>query len=178
MAATLVSLEEYLHTSYEPDMEYVDGVLVGRNVGTQWHGLLQSLVASHLGQFRKTHQIQVFMTCRLCLSTTGRHRVPDIMVAERPYTKGQVVTDVPAIVIEINLPTTASTKWLISVLNTQSWEFRTLWSWIRIKKRQYVFADEAVRIVTSIVLVLPKSGGRLPFPVDDLFAELETDYEV
>jgi Uma2 family endonuclease len=50
------------------------------------------------------------MTCRLCLSTTGRHRVPDIMVAERPYTKGQVVTDVPAIVIEINLPTTASTK--------------------------------------------------------------------
>ena len=53
-----------------------------------------------------------------------------------------------------------------------------MWSWIRIKKRQYVFADEAVRIVTSIVLVLPKSGGRLPFPVDDLFAELETDYEV
>jgi len=35
MAATQVSLEEYLHTSYEPDMEYVDGVLVGRNVGTQ-----------------------------------------------------------------------------------------------------------------------------------------------
>jgi hypothetical protein len=29
---TLISVEEYLNTSYEPDMEYVDGVLVGRNI--------------------------------------------------------------------------------------------------------------------------------------------------
>jgi hypothetical protein len=28
MAATLVSLDEYLRTHYDPDMEYVDGLLV------------------------------------------------------------------------------------------------------------------------------------------------------
>jgi len=28
-----VSVEEYLHTVYEPDMDYVDGVLEDRNVG-------------------------------------------------------------------------------------------------------------------------------------------------
>jgi hypothetical protein len=43
MAATL---EEYLHTSYHPDMEYVDGVLVRRNVGTYLHSLLQTLVVA------------------------------------------------------------------------------------------------------------------------------------
>ncbi len=35
--ATLIPLEEYLRTSYEPDMEYVDGVLVQRNVGKCSH---------------------------------------------------------------------------------------------------------------------------------------------
>ena len=32
-ASTLVSLEEYLSTSYEPDREYVNGELVERCVG-------------------------------------------------------------------------------------------------------------------------------------------------
>ena len=31
---TLVSEEEYLHTAYEPDCEYEDGVLTERNYGT------------------------------------------------------------------------------------------------------------------------------------------------
>ena len=40
----LISLEEYLHTSYDPDVEYVDGLLVERNVG-DW---LASTVQSNL----------------------------------------------------------------------------------------------------------------------------------
>ena len=38
---TLVSLEEYLNTSYDPDVEYVDGVLEERNVGDSLHSLIQ-----------------------------------------------------------------------------------------------------------------------------------------
>ena len=36
---TLILFEEYLNTSHDPDVEYVDGVLVERNVGlgcTAW----------------------------------------------------------------------------------------------------------------------------------------------
>jgi len=32
-AASLVSLEEYLSTSYDPDCDYVDGAVLERNVG-------------------------------------------------------------------------------------------------------------------------------------------------
>jgi hypothetical protein len=35
--SSLVSLEEYLSTSYDPDVEFVDGVLVERNVGDWLH---------------------------------------------------------------------------------------------------------------------------------------------
>ena len=39
---TLVPLAEYLVTSYDPDVEYVDGVLAERNVGEWLHSFIQS----------------------------------------------------------------------------------------------------------------------------------------
>ena len=36
-----ITVEEYLNTAYDPDMEYVDGVLVERNVGDWLHALVQ-----------------------------------------------------------------------------------------------------------------------------------------
>ncbi|PWU00781.1 MAG: hypothetical protein C5B51_24370 [Terriglobia bacterium] len=34
---TLVSVEEYLHTDYEPDCDYLDGVIEERNAGEKDH---------------------------------------------------------------------------------------------------------------------------------------------
>jgi Uma2 family endonuclease len=85
-------------------MEFVDGVLVGRNVGTFLHGPLQTIVAAYLSQFRKTHGISILTATRLFMSTTGHHRIPGIMVLERPHGRSRVVTDVPAAVIEIKSP--------------------------------------------------------------------------
>ena len=42
--ATIVPVEEYLRTSYDPDMEYVDGALLERNVGERRHSRLQFLI--------------------------------------------------------------------------------------------------------------------------------------
>jgi hypothetical protein len=41
----LIPLSDYLTTSFRPDREYVDGVLVERNVGKNEHSRLQSLLA-------------------------------------------------------------------------------------------------------------------------------------
>jgi hypothetical protein len=40
----LVPVEECLNTPYDPDVEFVDGVLVERNVGDWSHSLIQSNV--------------------------------------------------------------------------------------------------------------------------------------
>ncbi|HEY7388294.1 MAG TPA: Uma2 family endonuclease [Bryobacteraceae bacterium] len=103
--ATLISLDEYLNTSYEPDMDFVDGVLVSRNVGTQRHGLLQLIVGSYFRQFRQTHNIDVFAETRLRVdAASGRHRIPDVTVLKKPYQKGKVVIDSPAVIVEIQSP--------------------------------------------------------------------------
>jgi hypothetical protein len=36
-ATTLISVAEYLNTSYSPDREYIDGHIVERNLGEKTH---------------------------------------------------------------------------------------------------------------------------------------------
>ncbi len=43
----LLSIEEYLHTSYKPDVHFVDGEIEERNVGEYSHAKIQSFI-SHL----------------------------------------------------------------------------------------------------------------------------------
>lgn len=47
-AGTLISVQEYLSTSYSPDREYVDGVVVERNLGERDHSRLQTDLSTYL----------------------------------------------------------------------------------------------------------------------------------
>src|ERR1017187_3422883 len=74
---TLISVEEYLNTSYDPDVEYVDGVLVERNVGAWPHSLIQSNIGYHLR--RKYPPVYVVPELRSQTRST-RYRLPDVCV--------------------------------------------------------------------------------------------------
>ena len=174
MAATttLVSLEEYLRATYEPDMEYADGVLIGRNVGTQLHGTLQLIVGAYFHQIRKTYRIKGFTETGLRMNA-GRYCIPDVMVVEQPYARGRVVTDVPAVVVEIKSPDDT-----LDGIFGKCLEYSTLGVPNIIVldpdiQRQYVFANNALQLVSSVTLRLPKSRVDVPFPVDEMFAEMD-----
>jgi Uma2 family endonuclease len=162
METTLISVQEYLHRTYEPDMEYVDGVLVGRNSGTQSHGLLQSFVTAYLLQFRKTHQIIVFTETRL-LMQTGRYRIPDIMVLERPFQAGRVVRDVPAVTIEIKSPDDTFDEVLDKSLEYAELGVPNIIVLDPDNERQYVFANRALQLSTITSVQLPKERYRDAF---------------
>jgi Uma2 family endonuclease len=174
METTLISLEEYLHTTYEPDMEYVDGVLVGRNVGTQLHGLLQTIVGIYLGQFRRTHRISVLTETRL-LMKNGRYRIPDIMVLERPFREERVVREVPAVTIEIKSPDDTFDDVLDKSLEYAELGVPNIVVLDPDNERQYVFANRALQLSTITSLYLPSSNASLPFVVDDIFEQFNED---
>jgi Uma2 family endonuclease len=93
----LVTIEEYLQTSYSPDREYVDGVIVERHVGERPHSLVQANVVFAL---RQRHPgIYVWPPLRV-RTVSNRSRVPDICVTlEDPGT--DVLETPPFIAIEI-----------------------------------------------------------------------------
>jgi Uma2 family endonuclease len=94
---TLISVEEYLSTSYDPDMEYVDGVLEQRNVGDWWHSIVQVNVAHHLR--RKYGDIKVLTELRSSTTPT-RFRLPDVTVTlSSPGTS--ILWEAASLVIEI-----------------------------------------------------------------------------
>jgi Uma2 family endonuclease len=96
-AARLIPVEEYLNTSYDPDMEYVDGVLVERKVGDWLHSLVQRNVILALS--RRYPQIYGVPELRSQTRAT-RYRLPGVCVLLAPP-KTRYLVDAAHIAIEI-----------------------------------------------------------------------------
>jgi Uma2 family endonuclease len=94
---TLISVEEYLSTSYDPDMEYVDGVLVERNVGALLHCLVQKNIIVSLSL--KYPRVQALPELRSQTRAT-RYRLPDVCVL-LALPKTQYLLDAAFLAIEI-----------------------------------------------------------------------------
>jgi Uma2 family endonuclease len=99
-AGTLVSVEEYLETCYRPDREYIDGVVVERNVGEDDHSGLQGELVTYLGVRKKKWNIRIRPEQRVQVSPT-RYRVPDICVIANPGLRERIITKPLFICIEI-----------------------------------------------------------------------------
>ncbi len=97
---TSVPVEEYLHTSYEPDCDYVDGVLIERNAGELEHSWLQTAIAAHLWNRRKEWNITPLIEQRVRLRE-GKYMAPDVCVLAGPKPKERIITTPPLIWIEI-----------------------------------------------------------------------------
>jgi Uma2 family endonuclease len=98
-AGTQISVEEYLHTVYRPDCDYVDGVVEERNLGERDHSWIQgNLVTFFRSQFRKTG-ITALPEWRFQTRPT-RFRIPDIVVT-RGKPDEQILTKPPLLCIEI-----------------------------------------------------------------------------
>ena len=93
----LISVEEYLSTPYDPDVEFVDGVLVERNVGDWLHSLIQSNLLFALR--RKYPHLKVVAELRSSVTPT-RYRLPDVCVLlAAPKTK--YLLDAAFLVVEV-----------------------------------------------------------------------------
>ena len=94
---TQIPVEEYLAASYSPDKEFVEGVLVERNVGDWLHSLIQSnlifLLRSRYPQIKAVPELRVRVAAE-------RFRLPDVSVVLAPP-PGRILDDSPYIAIEI-----------------------------------------------------------------------------
>jgi Uma2 family endonuclease len=101
-AATLISLEEYMATSYRPDREYIDGEVRERNMGKWDHARLQALLAAWFESQEPAWGVLVATEWRTRVAAT-RVRIPDVVLVadeEQP----DVLTDPPVLIVEILSP--------------------------------------------------------------------------
>jgi len=73
----VVPVEQYLSTSYDPDLEFVGGILVERHMGEWLHSLIQSNFLYAVR--RKYPHLKVVAELRSKTANT-RYRIPDVSV--------------------------------------------------------------------------------------------------
>src|SRR5208282_6240906 len=96
---TLVSVEEYLRTSYRPDCDYVDGEIVERNLGELDHSDLQTEISAYFRTRLRNRGVFAYVEQRVQVSPT-RFRIPDVCVLTSKPAE-QIFRTPPFIVIEI-----------------------------------------------------------------------------
>ncbi len=96
----LVAEQEYLHSSFEPDCEFVDGQVLERNVGEREHSILQRELILFFGSRRRQYRVQSFPEQRLRVAPR-RYRIPDVCIYREPAPREKVFTTPPWIAVEI-----------------------------------------------------------------------------
>ena len=130
-----LSLAEYLNTVYEPDCEYLDGLVEERNVGKRKHSKTQALLAARLQREIESGEYDVLVEQRVQISPS-RFRIPDICLVPA-YDQVEVIQDPPALWVEILSPEDqwgrvqakiddclrfgVATLWIIDPYSRQAW---------------------------------------------------------
>lgn len=96
-AATTITLDEYMSTSYSPDCEYIDGILVERNVGQGKHAYTQTQLAQKLIELTRRRKLVVLVEQRTRVSAT-RVRIPDVCILEELE---EITTKPPLLCVEV-----------------------------------------------------------------------------
>jgi|ERR1035437_1965428 Uma2 family endonuclease len=99
-AATQISVDEYLHTAYRPDRDYVDGELLERKLGERDHSRPPMFLSAYFFAREKEWGIIVMPEQRVQV-TPNRFRIPDVCVLPKDAPYEQIVTAAPLICIEI-----------------------------------------------------------------------------
>lgn len=169
--ATQLSLEEYLHTSYRPDCDYVDGELEERNVGETKHGLLQVEVAFWFRSHKSEWNIRVITELRTRVGRT-RVRIPDVSVAyDDEAIKEQVRTTPPLIAIEILSPEDRLNRIIVRLQDYLAMGVENLWVLDPMERVAYTYTSDGLKLIEAPRLTIPNSPIYLDLP--EIFSALD-----
>ena len=103
--ATQIALpvEQYLATSYRPDRDYVDGELHERNLGEQWHALVQTMIAAIFTRNRHDWELRPLVEQRV-MTSSERFRIPDVCAVPMSEPLTRVLEKAPVLCVEILSP--------------------------------------------------------------------------
>lgn len=164
-AATLISVEEYLSTSYDPDMEYVDGVLVKTNVGDLLHSVVRRNLILAFG--KKYPQTKTYPEVRSRTRET-RFRLPDVAV-ELEKREGRYLAEAPFIAIEILSEDDRMTRVIEKLKEYAEWGVPNIWVFDPRTWQMFVFQKNALLEIEGDVIAT--ESPRLELRRDEIFRD-------
>lgn len=160
MAATgeLISMAEYLHTSYSPDCEFVDGEVLERNWGDGPHAALHTFFIGYFAEHAEEFGVRVYPSLRTRVSDS-RIRVPDVLLQRRDDPFEDIVTVPPLLCIEVLSPEDRMIAMLEKIDDYLEMGVPVVWLIDPRRRRMFCGDKEGLHPVAE--LVVPGSDVRL-----------------
>jgi Uma2 family endonuclease len=171
-AISFIPVEEYLHTSYEPDVDYVDGYLEDRHVGENEHSDLQTELATILRMQGKEWRIYAFVEHRVQVSAK-RYRVPDVCVMSRSWKKTPIILETPMLCIEVLSPEDTFSRTQAKCRDYIAMGVPEVWMFDPEERKAYVMRDDVMIEQAAGTLRLARTS--IEISLKELFAVLDEE---
>lgn len=164
---TLISVEDYLNTSYSPDCHFVSGMLVERHVGEKEQGRIQRALIRYLPRYR-ADGLETWPEQRIQI-TSDHYRVVDVCVTVGEP-DAQIFTDPPLVCIEI-LSRRDTLDQLQEVIDDYA-RIGVPYSWIINPRKRvaYIGSSGGFEKVPDRVLRTISPHPDLVIPLDELYS--------
>lgn len=159
---TLVSVAEYLSTSFRPDREYLDGMILERAVGERDHSRLQMRLSAYLFQREESLGIDVVVEQRVQVRP-DRFRIPDICVLAHGTKPAPVYTEPPFLCVEILSKDDAMSGMLERIHDYLEFGVSYVWVIDPRTQRAWTYTRHEIREVTDAVLRTVNPDIAVPF---------------
>ncbi len=164
--AVLVPLSEYLGHTYDPDCEYVDGILVERNVGEISHSDAQGrtylFVQTQIRGFWAGVEVRVQVRAE-------RFRIPDVTIVRGGKPSGRIITAPPEIAVEIQSPDDRASDIQDKIDDYLAFGVPCVWAIRPDTRSAWIHTNEGTHKAKDGVLRNP--AGDIEVPLSAIFAD-------
>lgn len=160
----LVSLEEYLRTSYpDGDREYIDGRIVERNMGTidhaDWQTWLSTYLRLHYEAFWTAVEVRVQVK-------PTRFRIPDVTCVLGQKPEGGSISEPPFLVIEVLSPDDRAEEVQEKIDDYLNFGISYVWVVNPRSRKGYVYTADGMREAKDGVL--RASNPEIALPIREI----------
>jgi Uma2 family endonuclease len=168
-APTMLSIDEYLRTSYHPDADYVDGEIEERNLGEYEHAKLQHFIDVLFGNNEDDWEVDTVVEQRIRVNSS-RVRVCDVAILRAEDPHEHVTATPPLICIEIMSPEDRIPRATRVLADYFLMGVPNIWLIDPIRRIAYTYGAAGLQL-TALVLTVPGTPIRLD--LNDIFLKLD-----
>ena len=157
--AVLVPLSEYLGHTYDPDCEYIDGMLQERNVGEISHSDAQSALNAFVRY--EIHGFWSGVEVRVQVKAE-RFRIPDVTIVRGAKPSERNITSPPEVAVEVLSPDDRAADIQDKIDDYLAFEVPCVWVINPETRRAWIHTKEGSREAKDGVLRNPAGGIEVP----------------
>lgn len=169
-APPLLSIEEYLHTCFKPDVHYVDGEVEERNVGERTHNFIQQWLVALFARNEEAWAADAIIEQRIRMAS-NRVRVCDVAIVRATDPWEEVITTPPLACIEVMSPDDRLSRAEEVLADYFAMGVPNVWLIDPYKRKSHQYGPDGMRVSDASTIAFP--GTEIVINLNDLFATLD-----